>query len=51
MRAANDTCDYRDIIAPSNKNLYDIVLQLVLSLILGLSALVTFCVRGQILLM
>ena len=47
MRPDNgsDVCDRRDYIQPRSKNYKDLELQLALSLILGITAFVTFCVR------
>ncbi|TWU71030.1 hypothetical protein ED733_001194 [Metarhizium rileyi] len=44
MGPDNDGCSREDIIAPRNKNINDLKLQLVLSLALGLSAFITFCI-------
>lgn len=38
-------CDPEEYVRPPSKDRKDIGLQLVLSLIIGVSALVTFCVR------
>lgn len=39
-----DTCDGKEFIPPASKTLRDIEVQLVLSLILGVGALIAFCV-------
>lgn len=47
MRQGNETetCNLEDYVKPPSKNIKDLQVQLVLSLVLGLSALVAFCVR------
>lgn len=41
----DDACDYKEYVRPPDKNKKDIGVQLVLSLIIGVAALITFCVR------
>lgn len=43
--AVPDQCNREDYITPDRKNEKDLEVQLVLSLVLGVSAFVTFCVR------
>ena len=42
---ASDVCDPKRLIAPGDKNIQDLEVQLVLALILGCTALIVFCVR------
>lgn len=46
----NDTdevCNEEDYVRPASKNYKDLEVQVVLSLVLGVSALVVFCVRAS----
>ncbi|KJZ72278.1 hypothetical protein HIM_08319 [Hirsutella minnesotensis 3608] len=41
---SNETCDYQDYVRPPSKTQKDLEVQLILSLILGVSALLAFCI-------
>jgi hypothetical protein len=43
----NETCEARKLLQPSEKNVSDLEVQLVLALVLGVFALLTFCVSSH----